>query len=88
MQHGGLQDAPERERLIRLALAPARVLLDVLLQVMIEIRAQLRQIGAARGEDPLAFGVVGEHVQQVLDGEVRVAPRHGLPIRHAQQQFD
>ena len=75
VQHRGLQDAAEGERLFRFLLLAARELLDRFLQVLVEILAQLRQIGAAGGEDPLAVRIVGERIEQVLEREVGVPPR-------------
>ena len=87
VQDGGLQHAAEGQRLLRLFLLAAAVLLDRVLQVLIEILAQPRQVGAARGENPLAIVVVRERVEQVLDGEVRVPARRRLAIRHRQHDF-
>ena len=88
MQHGGLQHAAERQRLLRLLLLAARELLDRLLQVLVEIAAELRQVGAARREDPLAVGVVRERVEQVLERQVRVPPRGRFAIGDGQNDFE
>ncbi len=74
VQDRGLQRAAERQRLIGFALVAAREGFDLLVQVAIERAAQVWQIGAAGGQDALAFGVMREHVQQVLEREVRVMP--------------
>ena len=47
----------------------------VLVEVLVEVAAELRQIGAAGGEDPLAVGVVRQRVEQVLERQVRMPPR-------------
>ena len=86
VEHGGLEHAAERQRLLGLALGAAAELLDVLLEIAIELGAQLAEIDTARGEDLLALDVVGEHVEQVLGGEVGVTPRRGLTLRDAEQQ--
>ena len=44
-------------------------------QVLVEIAAELRQIGAAGRKDPLAVGIVRERIQQVLERQVRMTPR-------------
>ena len=80
VQHRRLQHAAERQRLLRLLLLAARELLDVLVEVLVEIAAELRQIGAARGEDPLAVRVVRQRVEQVLQRQVRMTPRGRLAV--------
>ena len=87
VQHRRLQHAAERERLLRLLLLAAAELLDRLLQVLVEIAAQLRQIRAARGEDPLAVLIVRERVEQVLERQVRVTPRRSLRGRPRSERF-
>ena len=56
-------------------LLAARELLDRLVEVLVEVAAQPRQIGAAGGENPLAVRIVRERVEQVLERQVRVPPR-------------
>jgi hypothetical protein len=88
VQDGRLQGAAEGQRLLRLLLAAAGELLDLLAQVAIELPPQRRQVAAARREDALAFGVVREHVEQVLERHVRVAARRGLAVGDTENQFD
>ena len=64
LQHGCLQHAPECQRLLRFLLLAAAELLDRFLQVLVEVLAQLRQIGAAGGENPLAIEIVRQRVQE------------------------
>ncbi len=80
VQHGRLQHAPERQRLLGLLLLAARELLDRILEILVEIAPQLRQVGAAGGEDALAVGVVRQRVEQVLERQVRVTARGGLAV--------
>ena len=88
MEHRGLQHPPESQRLLRLLLLAARELLDGLVEVPVEVAAKLRQIGAARGEDPLAIGVVRQRVEQVLERQVRVPARRRLAIGDGQNDFE
>ena len=88
VQHRGLQDAPERQRLLRFLLLPARELLDRLVQILVEVAAQLRHVGTARGEDPLPLRVVRERVEQVLEREVRVTPRGRFAIGDGQNDLE
>ncbi len=88
VQHRRLQHAPERQRLLRLLLLAARELFDRFVQILVEIAAQLRHVGAAGREDPLAFGIVRERVEEVLEREVRVTPRGRLTVRDGQDDFE
>ena len=88
VQHRRLEDAPERERLLGLLLLAARELLDRVLEVLVEIAPELRHVGAAGGEDPLAVGIVRQRVQQVLERQVRVTPRGRLAIGDGQDDFE
>ncbi len=87
VQHRRLQHAPERHRLFGLFLLSARELFDVLVEVLVEIAPELRQIGAAGGEDALAVRIVRQRVQQVLERQVRVTPRRRLAIGDGQDHF-
>ena len=58
------------------------------LQVLVEIAAQLRQVGAAGGEDPLAVRVVRQRVEQVLERQVRVPARRRLAVRDREHDFE
>ena len=71
LQHRALEHPAEGQRLLGLLRLP-RELLDAIVQVTVEILAQLRQIGAAGDQDPLAVLVVGQHVEQMLDREMGV----------------
>ena len=67
---------------------PRAELLDRLLQVLVEILAQLRQVGAAGGEDPLAVRIVRERVEQVLERQVGMPPRGRLAVGDGQHDFE
>ena len=88
VQHRRLQHAAERHRLVRLLLLAALELLDVLVEVLVEIAAELGQIGAARGEDPLAVRVVRQRVEQVLQRQVRMMPGGRLAVRHGENDLE
>ena len=84
---GGLQHAPERHRLFRLALAAALVAFDRLVEERRQGLAQGRQIGAAGGENPFTVRIVQEREQQVLEREVRVLARDRFAERHGEDDF-
>ena len=88
VEHRRLQHAPERERLLGLLLLAARELLDRILEVLVEIAAQLRHVRAAGGEDPLAVGIVRQRVEQVLERQVRMPPRGRFPVGDGQDDFE
>ena len=88
VQHRRLEHAAEGHRLLGLFLLAARELLDVLVQVLVEIAPELRQIGAARGEDPLAVRIVRQRVEQVLERQVRVPARRRFAVRDRQDDFE
>ena len=88
VQHRGLQHAAERQRLLGLLLLAAAELLDRVVEVLVEIAAQLRQIGAAGGQDPLAVRIVRQRVEQVLERQVGVPPRRRLAVRDGQDDFE
>ena len=75
VQHRRLQDAPECEGLLGLAAPPARSAVDLVLQDVLEGDAQRLEIGAAGREYLLPLEVEGQHVEHVLERQVRVAPR-------------
>ncbi len=58
VQDGRLQHSTERKRLLRLLVLPARELLDRIVQILVQILPQLRQVRAACGQDALAVGIV------------------------------
>ena len=72
VEHGRLQHAAKRGRLLGLALVTAPQFLDRRVEVVVELAPQLRQVGAAALQDALAFGVVRQGVEQMLEREIRV----------------
>ena len=70
------------------SLAAARQLLDRLVEVGVQVAAQLPQVGAAGREDALAVGVVEQRVEQMLEREVRVAARHRLAEGDVEDDLD
>ena len=88
VQHGRLQHALERPGLFGLALVPALELLDAFVEILVELLAQSRQIGAAALQDALAFAIVRERVEQVLERQIRMPPRHRLAVGNRQHDFD
>ena len=84
VQNRGLQHLTKRGGLLRLVAAAALYALDGRLEVRAQIAAELVEIGAARRENPLAVGIVREHVEQVLEREKRVAARHRFTQRDVQ----
>ena len=88
VQHRGLEDAAKRRRLLRLALIAALLLLDRVAQVGVQLAAQLRQVGAAGGEDALAVVVVGERVKQMFESDIGVPPRHRFAVGDGQHDFN
>ena len=87
VQHGRLQHAAERHRLLRLFLLAARELLDVLVEVLVEIAAELRQIRAAGGQDPLAVRIVRQRVEQVLERQMRMTASRRLAVGDREDDF-
>ena len=88
VQDRRLQHAAERHRLVGLFLLAALELLDVLVEILVEVAAELGQIGAARGEDPLAVRVVRQRVEQVLQRQVRMMPGGRLAVRHGENHLE
>jgi hypothetical protein len=87
VEDGRLEHPAERERLLGLLLLPTAVLLDRVLQILVEILAQFRQVSAARREDPLPVVVVRERIEQVLQRQMCVSPRGRLPVGDRQDDF-
>ena len=87
VEHRRLQHALERQGLLRLAL-PALLRLLEAVEERVEGVPQGRQVGAAGGEDLLALGVVGQHVEQVLEGQVRMPAHRRLAVRDVQDELD
>ena len=88
VQDRRLQHAPEGQRLLGFLLLAAAELLDGFLQVLVEVLAKLRQIGAAGGENPLAVEVVRQGVQEMLEREMRVPPRRRFAVGHRQHDLE
>ncbi len=83
-----LQHAPEGERLLRLAAAAAAELLQGFREIRVEIDPELPQIHTDRGEDPFAFGIVREGVQEMLERQVRVPTRACLAVGDRENDFE
>ena len=88
VQDGRLQDAAEGRRLFRLALLAAPELLDHVVQVLVEVAAEPREIHAAALQNALAFGIVGQREEQVLERQVGVASRDSLAVGDGQNDFE
>ena len=78
----------ERGRLFGLALPAAAHLFERGVEVLVELFAKLRQIGAAGRQDPLAFLVVRQGVQQVLERQIGVPARHRFAVGNGQDDFE
>ena len=85
---GGLEHAPERRRLFRLALLPARELFDRLVEVRAQVSAQQPEVRAAGGENALAVGIMGQRVEQMLECEIRVTTGDGFAERDVEDDFN
>ena len=88
VKHRRLEHAAEGKRLLRLLLLPASKLLDGFLQVLVEIAAELRHVGAAGTQDALPLRIMRERIEKVLQREVRVAPRRGFAIGDGQNDLE
>ena len=66
---------------------PRAQLLDRLVEVRVELAPQRRQIGAARGENALAVGIMRQRVEQMLEREIRVPPRHRFAKRDVSERL-
>jgi hypothetical protein len=88
VEHRRLQNSPERGRLLRVPFLPLPHLFDAVVEIAIEIAAELRQIGAAGAENAFAVRIVRQGVQQVLEGQIRVATRCGFAIGDGENGFD
>ena len=76
------------DRLLGLALARRAASCSIdSSRYVVEIAAQLRQVGAAGGEDPLAVGIVRERVEQVLERQVGVPARDRLAVARWSARF-
>ena len=87
VEDGRLQHPPESHRLFRVFGSASPLSFDRVVQVLIQIATQFRQIGAARRENPLAVGIVRQGVEQVFEREIRVSSRNRLAERDVQDDF-
>ena len=87
VEDGRLQHAPESHRLFRVFGSASPLSFDRVVQVLIQIATQFRQIGAARRENPLAVWIVRQGVEQVFEREIRVSSRNRLAERDVQDDF-
>ena len=87
MENRRLQHAAKRHRLLGVARRAAALALDRFVEVGAERAPQRRQVGAAGGEDSLAVGIVRERVEQMLERQIGVLPRHRFAERDRQDDF-
>jgi hypothetical protein len=73
-----LEHPVKRQGLPQLDGILAGLLLEVTLEVGLEAILQLADVGPAALEDARAVAVEGERVEEMLHGQIGVAPRHGL----------
>ena len=77
-----LHDSVKGQRLGGLgALFIGGMLVEILLEEAIECGLELGNLGTAMAQDPRAVVVVNQRVEKMLDGQVGVAPCHGLADR-------
>jgi hypothetical protein len=88
VEHGRLEHAAEGERLLGLALASARELLDRALQEPVEVVPDAGHVGAAGLEDALAVGIVRQRVEQVLQRQVRMPAARRFAVRDRQDDLE
>ena len=88
VQDRSLQDPLEREGLVRFPATRAAGKLFEGAEKLVERMSERRQVAAARGQDLLTVGVVRQGVEQVLERQMRVPPRRGLPIGDVENQFE
>ena len=88
VQHGRLQHAPERRRLLGLALLAAAQLFHRAIEVSFSSRRSRGRSAPQPFRIRSPSGVVRERVQQVLEREVGVPPRHRLAVGNRQDDFD
>ena len=87
VQRRSPEDVTKRRRLLRLALASAPRLFEGVVKVLNELVPQARQIDTARGENPLAFLIVHEREQQVLERQIDMAALYRLLVGDRQDDF-
>jgi len=87
VEHRRLQHAAERSRLFGFPLLPAPHRFDRRLEVIVEVLAQAGEVGPARRQDALAFLIVRQRVEQVLEREIGVFARNGLAVGDGQDDF-
>src|SRR5262245_45261646 len=73
--------------LLRFPFLSTLQMLDALFEMLVQFLPKARQVDARPSEDAFAFVVVRERVEQMLDGQIRVPPRHGLAICNGQNDF-
>ena len=61
--------------------------LDRLVEVLVQVAAQLPEVDAACSEDPFAVGIVRQRVQQVFERQVGVPTRDRLAEGDVQDDF-
>jgi hypothetical protein len=88
VKDGGLKRAPERGGLLRFAFLAARQRLGRFVDAVADIASQQWKIRTTGRENPLAVGVVHQGIEQVLEREVRMAPRDRFAKRDVQDDFD
>ena len=88
MQDGGLQHAAECHRLLRVLRGATLLLFDRLVEILVEVAAQLWQVDTAGGENGFTVRIVRQGVEQVFQRQVRVTARDGLAERDVQDDFE
>ena len=87
MEHGTLQNALEAQRRLRVAVVLLVEVGRVLVDEVLQLAAQLVQVGAAGAQHLGRGGVVQQGEQQVLDGHEFVALLAGLFKGEVQRYF-
>jgi hypothetical protein len=62
--------------------------LEGLVEVVVELASQPCHVHAASLQDALAFRVVRERVQQVLERQVRMTPGDGFPVGNGEDDLE
>ena len=83
-----LQHPPECRGLLRFALLASCQLLNRFAKVGVKAPPQAPEIGAAGAENPFAVRIMGEAVQQMLERQIGVAPRHRFAERNVEDDFN